>query len=172
MAIIVLTRKWRLATAKQRRQLRYFGSGVVLSGAGGATTNLLIPYLTGVSSYNWLGPCFVAPFIVFAAHAIFRHHLMDLRPVLHQKLLAAVASVVSLVPLLAVIAFLRARGDEDAGFDWSALVLLVLAGLAIPVARHACSSLLDRYFYRARANYGQTVRESSALLTRGKPFDP
>ena len=168
LAIIVLTRKWRLATARQRTQLRYFGSGVMLSGAGGATTNLLIPYLTGISAYNWLGPCFVVPFIVFAAHSIVRHHLMDLRLVLHQKILGAFAALASLVPLLAVIGLALSRADRDTGLDWSAAALLVLAGLSIPFARDAWSALLDRYFYRARANYRQTMRESSALLTRGQ----
>src|SRR5207344_1815516 len=114
------------------------------------------PYLTGISSYNWLGPCFVVPFILFAAHAIFRHHLMDLRPVLPQKLLATIASAASLVPLLAVIAFMMARVDREGRLEASVIALLVLAGLLIPLTRDACSRLLDRYFYRARANYRQT----------------
>jgi hypothetical protein len=87
LAIVAFARKWSLATAKQRTQLRYFGTGVILSAAGGITTNLLVPYFTGNSSYYWLGPCFVVPFVVFAAHSIVRHHLMDLRLVLHERVL-------------------------------------------------------------------------------------
>ena len=134
----------------------------------GATTNLLLPSLSGSSAYNWLGPCFMVPFVLFVAHAIFRHHLMDLRLVLHRKLLAGVAAVVALAPLLAVIALAVFRADGAGRLDGDIVALLLLAGLAIPLARDACSRLMDRYFYRARADYRQTVRDSSALLTRSQ----
>jgi PAS domain S-box-containing protein len=168
LAIVAFARKWSLATAKQRTQLRYFGTGVILSAAGGITTNLLVPYFTGNSSYYWLGPCFVVPFVVFAAHSIVRHHLMDLRLVLHERVLATLASAVALAPLLAVVALVASRADGEREVDGSAIALLVLAGLSIPLARDVCRRLLDRYVYRAQANYRQTVRDSSALLTRGQ----
>jgi PAS domain S-box-containing protein len=168
IALVALARKWRLATARQRTQIRYFGSGVVLSAAGGVTTNLLVPSLTGSSSYYWLGPCLVVPFVAFAAHAIVRHRLMDLRLVLHERLAAILAAGLALTPLLAAIALVASRAGGERAIDGSAVALLMLAGLSIPFARDACRGLLDRYFYRARANYRQTVRDSSALLTTGQ----
>ncbi len=123
IALVVLVRKWRLATPKQRTQLRYFGSGLMLAGAGGATTNLLIPYLTGSSSYNWLGPWFVFPFIVLATHSIIRHHLLDLRPVFHRSLSSVLAYTIALAPILAVILLVLPGTDGELRFDWTLWLL-------------------------------------------------
>jgi len=166
IALVVLVRKWRLATSKQRTQLRYFGSGIMLAGAGGATTNLLIPYLTGSSSYNWLGPCFVFPFIVLATHSIIRHHLLDLRLVFHRSLSEVLAYIIALAPILAVILLVLPGTDGELRSYGTIVASLLLAGLLTPLVRDVFNGLLDRYFYRVRSNYRRTVRESSALLTR------
>jgi signal transduction histidine kinase len=166
LALAILAQKWALATARQRRQLRYFGTGVMLAGAGGATTNLLIPYLTGNSSFNWLGPCFVVPLVVLATHSIVRHHLMDLRLVVNPKFLHVSASLLSLSPLVAVILLMSQQRHATAVLDWWPISFLLTAGLLAPILRDVSSELLNRYFYRVVANYRKTVRESSALLTK------
>jgi PAS domain S-box-containing protein len=46
------------------------------------------------------------------------------------------------------------------------LAAVVVATILIPITRDVASRLLDRYVYRTHANYQQTVREASQMLTR------
>jgi PAS domain S-box-containing protein len=167
VVLIALCRKASLATPRQGMQLRYFVIGLTVSTAGGMTTNLFIPYVTGNSAYNWLGPCFVVSFIMLVAHSIIRHHLMDLRLVLHRNLLRVFATAASLVPLLIVLSLWGTRSESGvSGGRLAFMGAILLAGLLVPLVRDMSLRLMDHYVYRPRANYRRTVKESSALLTR------
>ena len=55
-ALAVFTSKWWRSSGISRAQLQYLGAGLVLPVAGGVITNLLLPFLTGRSTYWWLAP--------------------------------------------------------------------------------------------------------------------
>ena len=76
--------KWRQARGLARAQLQYLGAGIVIASAGGIGINLLLPLVTGRSTHSWIGPYFSFVFVVLVAHAIIRHRLMDLRPVINR----------------------------------------------------------------------------------------
>ncbi len=81
--------KWRSSRGLERGQLQYLGVGIVTGFAGGISTNLLIPLVTGQSTYSWMGPYFCLPYVGLVAHAIIRHRLMDLRFFIHRGLTIA-----------------------------------------------------------------------------------
>src|SRR5207244_12153795 len=72
-ALGICVYKWRRARGQERLRLQYLVAGAALSGAGGITSNLLLPLITGRSIYSWIGPYFVLVFIALVAHAIIRH---------------------------------------------------------------------------------------------------
>src|SRR3989441_907650 len=82
--IAVFIDKWRQARGLARAQLQYLGAGIIISTVGGIGTNILLPLITGRSTYSWFGPYFTFMFVVLVAHAIIRHSLMDLRPVINR----------------------------------------------------------------------------------------
>jgi len=157
-----------LSRGLERAQLQYLGAGLVTGFVGGITTNLLIPLATGKSTYSWLGPYFSLAYVAFVGHAIIRHRLMDLRPFIHRGLTIAVAVVLSAVPAASLIAILWPRLLMHLDAKELALLLLAVAAatILIPITRDVVSRLLDRYVYRTHANYQQTVREASQMLTR------
>src|SRR5437899_12557720 len=81
-AIVVFVSKWRLSRGIARAQLQYLGAGIILSGVGGISANLLVPLATGRSTYSWIGPYFSLVLVAIVGHAIIRHRLMDLRLVI------------------------------------------------------------------------------------------
>src|SRR5713226_1674600 len=81
-ASIILTRWWK-AQGQARAQLQYLGLAILLPGAVAITTNLILPMVTGHSTYSWLGPFFVGPLVAVIAHAVIRHRFMNLRLVVH-----------------------------------------------------------------------------------------
>src|SRR5439155_25303551 len=83
-ALGVLIDKWRQHRRLARAQLQYLGDGIIDAATGGLGINLLLPLITGRSTYSWLGPYFSFVFVVLVAHAIIRHSLMDLRPVINR----------------------------------------------------------------------------------------
>lgn len=167
LALATLVAKWRVARGVTRVQLRYVACAFLLSGFGAMTTNLILPWLTGRSTYSWFGPYFGVVLIALIAHTIIRHRLMDLRLVIHRSLIVAIGAVLALVPvgILLLLVWPRlARLDVGELFILIAAVLAV--GLVTPFARDGATRLLDRYVYRTHANYQRTVREASTVLTR------
>jgi PAS domain S-box-containing protein len=93
---------------------------------------------------------------------------MDLRLVIHRGLTLAIAILVSLLPVAIFITFawphlsLHLEPRELA----VVLVAIVIVSLLIPVIRDGAGRILDRYVYRAQANFRRTVRAASGTLTR------
>ena len=168
LALATLFAKWRTARSVERTQLRYVIWAFLLSGLGGLSTNLILPWLTERSTYSWFGPYFGVVLIALIAHTIIRHRLMNLRLVVHRGLTMAVAAVVVLVPVGALVILVWPRVAERLDVGEHAVVIgaVVAVGLISPFARDVVAKLLDRYVYRTHASYQRTVREASAMLTR------
>jgi signal transduction histidine kinase len=168
LALATLFGKWRHARGVARVQLQYVAWAFLLSGLGGMTTNLVLPWLTGRSTYSWFGPYFGVVLIGLIAHTIIRHRLMDLRLVIHRGLAGTIAALLALIPVALLVGLIWPRLAER--LDAGELVVLVAAvfavGLVSPFARSGAAQLLDRYVYRTHANYQRTVREASTVLTR------
>ena len=168
LALTTLFAKWRTARNVARTQLRYVIWAFLLSGLGGLTTNLILPWLTERSTYTWFGPYFGVVLIALIAHTIIRHRLMNLRLVIHRGLTVAVAAGVVLVPVGALVLLVWPRVAERLDVGEHAVVIGAIAavGLISPFARDVVARLLDQYVYRTHASYQRTVREASAVLTR------
>src|SRR5256712_2353891 len=167
-SIGVVIAKWTLALGFSRGQLHYLALGVILSTAGGITTNLILPLVTGSSAFAWIGPYFALILIGMVAHAIIRHRLMDVRLVIHRGLTFALALAVSLIPVACLLALAWPRlSDHLAPEELIAVVIaIVVVGILIPLTRDVAGRLLDRYVYRTHVNYQRTLREASKALTR------
>jgi PAS domain S-box-containing protein len=168
VALLVLISKWSRPRGLARVQLHYLSLGFVLSTSGGIAANLLLPLLTGITSYNWIGPLCALTFVVLIAHGIIRHRLMDVRVVVHRGLTFALAVAVSLLPVGGLLALAWPRLTDHLSADEFVplVVAIVVVGLLIPLTRDAAGRLLDRYVYRTRVNYQRTLREASRALTR------
>jgi len=168
VSITVVIAKWTRARGFSRGQLHYLALGVILSTAGGITTNLILPLLTKSSAFAWIGPYFALILIALVAHAIIRHRLMDVRLVIHRGLTFALALMVSLIPVacLLALAWPRLSGHLAPDELITLVTAIAIVGVLIPLTRDVAGRLLDRYVYRTRVNYQRTLREASEALTR------
>jgi PAS domain S-box-containing protein len=167
-AAAVLVCKWRNSDGLARAQLRYVAIGMISANVLSIVTNLILPLTTGRSTYTWLGPIFGLIFIGITAHAVIRHRAMDLRLFVHRGLAMAVATCVSLAPVIAFAIAIWPRLSDHFGRDEliGASCALIAASLLTPLTRDGISRLLDTYLYRRRANYQRTLRRTSRYLTR------
>jgi PAS domain S-box-containing protein len=170
----ILFRKWRTSRGRSRLQLQYLWLGLVLFGGGAAITNLIIPSLTGSSSFGLYGPYFSLFLVGLTTHAIIRHRLMDMRVVIRQSVtygLSAGAAVGIIWGLLIVI---------DKGFDVrlrpSSPFLPLMIGVAGAIVFHPVRTIiqyvLDRYCYRSEYDYRQAIRIISQVLASLLRIDP
>jgi signal transduction histidine kinase len=168
LGLATLFAKWRAARNMARTQVRYVTWAFLLSGLGGLTTNLVLPWITGRSTYSWFGPYFGVLLIALIAHTIIRHRLMNLRLVIHRGLTVTVAAMVVLVPVGALVLLVWPRLAQrlDVGEHVVVIAAVIAVGLISPFARDVVAAVLDRYVYRTQASYQRTVREASAVLTR------
>jgi len=168
LGLATLFAKWRAARNMARTQVRYVTWAFLLSGLGGLTTNLVLPWITEQSTYTWFGPYFGVFLIALIAHTIIRHRLMNLRLVVHRGLTVTVAAMVVLVPVGALVLLAWPRVAERLDVREHVVVIgaVIAVGLISPWARDVVATLLDRYVYRTHASYQRTVREASAVLTR------
>lgn len=163
----ILFDRLRVASGVARLQLQYLATGIVLSLSGAFACNLALPLLTGSSAHTYLGPYFLAPFVLLTAHSIIRHRLLDLRLVVHRGLTIAIASALSLIPVGLFLLLFRPLTTgpgwtESLGF----LTALVAVTLLVPPTRDLAGHLLDRYFYRSRLGFAETVGQVSRTLRR------
>ena len=167
-ALVVLLSKWSRARGLARVQLHYLALGFAVSTSGGIAANLVLPILTGITSYNWIGPLFSLAFVALIAHGIIRHRVMDVRLVIHRGLTFTLALAVSLVPVGGLLVLAWPRLSEHLTADELAAVIaaIVVVSILIPLTRDVAGRLLDRYVYRTHVNYQRTLREASEALTR------
>jgi histidine kinase-like protein len=167
-ALVVLLSKWSRARGLARVQLHYLALGFAVSTSGGIAANLVLPILTGITSYNWIGPLFSLAFVALSAHGIIRHRVMDVRLVIHRGLTFTLALAVSLVPVGGLLVLAWPRLSEHLSADELAALIaaIVVVSILIPLTRDVAGRLLDRYVYRTHVNYQRTLREASEALTR------
>jgi signal transduction histidine kinase len=167
-ALGIFVRKWRTSRGLARAQYQYLGAGLIGGSIGGISTNLLVPWLTGQSTYSWVGPFFTLVYVGFVAHAIIRHRLMDLRLFIHRGLTICLASVFSAIPVCVLLAVFWPRLLISLHSFELAFLLTTIAivTVLIPITRDVAGRLLDRYVYRTHANYQRTIREASQVLTQ------
>ena len=168
IALYILIDKWRRSRGIARAQLQYVVAGIIVGLAGGISTNLILPLITGESTYSRVGPYFTLAYVALVGHAIIRHRLMDLRLFVHRGLTLAFAIIVSALPAGLLVAAFWPRLLTHLDTRELALVLgaIAIVTVLIPITRDVANRLLDRYVYRTHANYRRTVREASQMLTR------
>lgn len=167
-ALAVFTSKWWRSSGISRAQLQYLGAGLILPVAGGVITNLLLPLLTGRSTYWWLGPYFSLPFVAIVGHAIIRHRLMDLRPVIHQGLAHLVVITIAAglgVGIARVIAFDWTTTMFALPTDAVIAAFVALFMLSAPINRMIVR-FVDPYMFRKRIDYDLALRDATQRLGR------
>ena len=167
-ALSVFIHKWRRARGLARAQLQHLGAGIIISAAGGIGMNLLLPLVTGRSTYSWLGPYFSFMFVALVGHAIIRHRLMDLRLFINRGLTFSLAAAL-LSALVIGSARLVAPVWEGEAFlvhpDILIISIVVLITLSNPFQRF-CSRVIDPYLYRGRIDYSSALRDATRRLSR------
>jgi len=149
-AIVVFAVKWWGARGIARAQLQYLGAGIILSGVGGISANLVLPMATGRSTYSWIGPYFSLILVAMVGHAIIRHRLMDLRIFISRGLAYALAMGVASALLIVSARLISPAWEAETLFVHPNLVVVVIVALALlsNPAQRFISRLVDPYLYR------------------------
>ena len=134
--------------------------------AGGiATTNLVIPVISGVSSWGQYGPIFSLVFLGVTAHAIIRQRLMDVRLIVGQTISYSAAVIVSGLIFTATLFLIAQRSTyiSDLPLAGQLFVAFAFALMFTPLTR-LLRRVFDSYFYREPYDYSFTIRQSSVAL--------
>ncbi len=168
IALGAFIRKWRQARGLARAQLQHLGTGLLILSAGGITTNLMIPIVTGRSSYSWMGPYFALPLVGLVGHAIIRHRLMDLRVFINRGLAYALGITIASGLIIGTTHLIVPESRTESllvSADVFTIALVVLALLSSPAQRFL-SKVIDPYFYRGRVDYALALRDATRQLSR------
>lgn len=166
-ALGVFIDKWRRARGLARAQLQYLGAGILIAAAGGIGINLLLPLSTGRSTHSWLGPYFSFVFVALVAHAIIRHSLLDLRPVINR----GITYILTVSFVSALIIGLGRKTAPGWGSDVlvrpEVIVIAVVTFLILSTpARRLLDHVIDPYLYRGRMRDSSALREAMRRLSR------
>jgi hypothetical protein len=167
LAIYRLSIQLRSASGMRKLQLRYLLLGILLGGAGGITTNLAIPLVWGTSRYSLLGPYFTLIMAGFAAHAIIRYRLLDIRVVIKSGVVYASGIAVAVSLFVGITSLLRfLTGDRTDNISLAAAVAIaVTTAVLFQPLNTSLQNLLNRYLYRRRYDFQRTVRDTSRHLS-------
>jgi signal transduction histidine kinase len=166
-AIIVFAFKWRVSRGIARAQLQYLGAGIILSGVGGISANLLLPMATGRSTYSWVGPYFSLILVAMVGHAIIRHRLMDLRLFISRGLAYALAMGIASALLITSARLVSPAWEAETLFVHPNLVVVTIVALAMlsSPAQRFISRLVDPYLYRG-IEHSVALRGATRRLSR------
>jgi signal transduction histidine kinase len=165
-SFLVLRTKLRSASGRQRLQLRYLALALLVPAVGIATTNLIIPVISGISVWGRYGPVFSLVFLGVTAHAIIRQRLMDVRLVVGQTISYGAAVIVSGVIFALTLFGVAQRSTYVSELPLASLFLAAF-GFALmfaPLTR-MLRRVFDSYFYREPYDYSATIRQSSLALS-------
>jgi PAS domain S-box-containing protein len=167
IAIYRLSKQLRSASGMRKLQLRYLLLGILLGGAGGTTTNLVVPLVWGTSRYSLLGPYFTLIMAGFAAHAIIRYRLLDIRVVIKSGVVYASGIAVAVSLFVSITSLLRlVTGDRTDSISLTAaLAIAVVTAVLFQPLNTSLQTLLNRYLYRRRYDFQRTVRDTSRGLS-------
>jgi PAS domain S-box-containing protein len=167
LALYRLSIQLRSSSGIKRLQLRYLLLGILLGGIGGMTTNLVIPLVWNTSRYSLLGPYFTLIMALFAAHAIIRYRLMDIRVVIKSGVVYASGIAVAASLFIGFLTFLRHVTDDttDTISFTAAVVIAVLTAVLVQPLNTWLQGVLNRYLYRRSYDYQRTVRDASRRLS-------
>jgi signal transduction histidine kinase len=166
-AIVVFAVKWRVSRGLASAQLQYLGAGIILSGVGGISANLLMPMATGRSTYSWIGPYFSLILVAMVGHAIIRHRLMDLRLFISRGLAYALAMGVASAFFIISARLISPAWEAEARFVHPNLVVITIVALALlsSPAQRFISRLVDPYLYRG-IDHAAALRGATRRLSR------
>jgi signal transduction histidine kinase len=170
-AIAVFVSKWYGARGTSRAQLQYLGAGIILSGVGGISANLLVPLLTGRSTYSWIGPYFSLLLIAIVGHAIIRHRLMDLRVFVNRGLAYTLTTAVASVAIITISRRIAPFwvGELSPHPDVLIVALVILVLFTSPSQRFF-KRVIDPYLYRGHVDYAVALRNATRQLSRLMPL--
>ena len=149
-----------------KAQLQYLGIGILIVTAGATTSNLLIPLVTGRSSYSGFGPYFALPLVLLVGHAIIRHRLMDLRLVINRGITyLLVSAFLSALVILFTRLILSPGRLMPEPHDVVIVIIVALLTLSLPGQR-LIERLVDPYLYRHRIDHPSALRDAAHRLSR------
>lgn len=165
-ALGVFIAQWKKARGLARAQVQYLGVGLLLSGLGGITVNLIIPAATGLSTHSAIGPYFTLLLVLLVGHAIIRHRLMDLRLIIGRGLALLLAGGLLSAVLIFVIRFgLPAASARSIAMPFEALIIIGVAFITISDAgRKVIARLIDPYLHRGHSDYSTALRQATHRL--------
>ncbi len=166
-ALYTLWAALRSASGLRRLQLRYLLIGILLGGAGGTTTNLVVPLIWKTSAYSAFGPYFTLLMVSFSAHAIIRHRLLDIRVVIRKGAVyvSAMVAAVSVFLILANVAKRLSAYDTDRISLPEAMIFAGIAAVLFQPFKSWLERSFNRYVYREPYDYQRTIREASTQLS-------
>src|SRR5262245_4500452 len=149
--LVTFIGKWQQARGLARVQLQHLGIGLIISGGGAITTNLLIPALSGSSAYSGFGPYFLVPMVVLVAHAIVRHRLLDLRPVIHHGLALGIG-ILALSTAVGVT--VRQGGVQSLEVPAALVITVAVAAVVFSAPIYpALRRIIDRYLLSEQIDF-------------------
>lgn len=174
LALYTLWKKILDASGIKKLQLRYLLLGVLLGGAGGMTTNLIIPLVWKTSRFSILGPYFTLLLVSFSAHAIIRYRLMDIRVFIKKSIVYVCAIGIAALVFMGFAAFLNAiTGYQQESIPLGAAVAIaVMVAIFFQPFKGWIQNLFNQYLYRRTYDYQRTVREASRRLSTILELEP
>lgn len=167
VAFGILIKKFLNSTGISRAQIQYLFFGLLITAVFASLTNLILPYVTGVSNLSKYGPYFTIIFIAFTTYAITRYRLMDIRLVIKRSITYLFVIIAVAVIYLAMAYLVLEPLTEY--LNISRKIFFASWGLVIvfafqPIKRYV-DKITDRFFFKGIVDHGSILSELSQKMS-------
>jgi len=164
---VVLLKRYRQSTLRERRQTIYIVAGSFFLLAGLTVFDIVLP-LAGELRFFSVGPLSTAVMIGSISYAIFKHELMDIKAVIQRGLIFTVLLALVVGFYLCIVFFLGMFLQKTAQFTalLGAGVTTVAGVFTVPRVERYFRKVTDRIFFKGKYDYGEAMHELSEVLHR------
>jgi signal transduction histidine kinase len=165
LGFIFLMRSYMKAVGVERLQIKYCLVGMFLTAGFGVGANLLLP-MTGISSFNWLGPSLTVIYVGFATYSIVRHRLMDINIVLQKGTTYVLLMLLLYVPSFALIIMGQKIyfGKISYLFSTTLFFLLFLVTIFFNRIKPQTEKMVEQFLFKNRYDYRETLANFSKAM--------
>ena len=148
-----------------KAQLKFILLGIFLFGIPAIIADVVLPLVTGNSSYFWISPLFSLSIVISIAYAITRYRLMDIRLVIGKGLIYFLSFSV-IFGFSSSLLFLTNTYAADVSFTITGTLILFISILAFQPVFRVFEIISSKYFYYTFYNYQRVITELAKKLTQ------
>lgn len=175
MAFMVLLKKYRKTTGREKIQIKLFMYGIAISYFLAEVTNFLLVNIFQNSSLTIFGPFFTLILVGFVFYAITRYHFLDIKLFVLRSvtylLITALVIIFYIVGLIVGIEYIFPSTTIPKEIYWIIIFLSTAISIGVNPLHKRIEKYLGKFFFKERYSSENLIFNTMQIMAKEIDFD-